>query len=318
MENLGKDLEQALLYISDLYLYKNREISENYFDRIYHFTTEMIKGYFEKISFKNKDILTVMASGDHALNAILLGAKKVDTFDVNPLAVYYFKLKEAAIKSLSLEEFKSFFYSDYPNNVTVNDKMLNWKLYLKISPYLEEKYKLFWDNIYLEFSGLEIGHSDLFWQSDSSQNRLSVYNPYLIEKNYKILKNKLLTKKINVTFKQTNIKDIDLKNKYDYIFLSNISQYLNYMYENDYLENFNELVLKLSDNLNENGILFHSYLYDYTHYYNDITNQFMPKIYCNKEVEEKISNLDIMTFKSYGLSNDKDAVLIYKKLNNNR
>ena len=89
----------------------NKELLKNYFCWLYPFTNENIKGYYSKINFKNKNVLTVTASGDHALNALLLGANCVETFDSNPLAKYYSELKIAGIKTLSLEEFILFFYN---------------------------------------------------------------------------------------------------------------------------------------------------------------------------------------------------------------
>lgn len=308
----NEDILKALLYISDLYVYNSSNTSKAYFDKLYHFTTEMIDGYYKEINFENKTVLTVMASGDHVLNAILLGAKKVDTFDINKLSIYYYKLKEAAIKSLSLEEFKNFFYSKYPNNIKCNDQIMNWKLYLKISPFLETKYKAFWDMLYLEFNGKEIGNSDLFWPSENCQSRLSIYNAYLTEEKYYKLKNILLENKIKVTFTNADIIDLKLNKKYDYIFLSNISQYLNYMYTENYLDNFNDLIIKLSSSLKDNGILFHSYLYACNNYITNKFINFMPNIYNHKEMKEKINNLDIITFDGYGTDDVKDAVYIYK------
>lgn len=308
-----KDIEKAALFISDLYTYNTSQTSEAYFDRIYHFTTEVISGYFDKLDFKDKKVLTVLASGDHTLNAILLGSREIDTFDVNKLSIYYYKLKEASIKSLLLEEFKEFLYSNYPNNMKENKKILNWKTYLKVSPFLEEKYKKFWDSMYLEFNGYNIGKSDLFWPSESKQSRLSIYNDYLTEENYAKLKNILLEENIKFNFQATNIKELKTNEKYDYIFLSNISQYLEYIYEDNYLENFNILIKNLSNNLKKDGLLFHSYLYSCERYIKFMTNHLPENIYNIKEVKEKISNLSVMLFNAYDVCTEKDGVYIYKK-----
>ena len=56
----------------------------NFNDYIYPFTTEMISGYFDKLDLKEKTVLTVGSSIDQGLNALLLGAKNVTVFDINP------------------------------------------------------------------------------------------------------------------------------------------------------------------------------------------------------------------------------------------
>lgn len=307
------DIEKAHLFVSDLYISNADQTSEAYFDRIYHFTTEAISGYYNNLNFKDKKILTVLASGDHALNAILMGSKEIDTFDINKLTIYYYKLKEAGIKALPLEEFKKFFYSNYPNNIKENKNLFNWKSYLKISPFLEKKYKDFWDSLYLEFNGYDIGKSDLFWASEKNQNSVAIYNNYLTEENYNRLKNILLEEEIKFNFQNINIKDLKTNVKYDYIFLSNISQYLEFIYEDNCLDNFNNLIQNLSVNLNKNGILFHSYLYNCNANMRFINNYCPESIYNNHMVKEKIQNLDLITFNTNANSEEKDGVYVYKK-----
>ena len=51
--------------------------------KIYSFTTENISGYFNYLDFKNKNVLTVSASGDHIINAFYKGARSVTGFDIN-------------------------------------------------------------------------------------------------------------------------------------------------------------------------------------------------------------------------------------------
>ena len=56
------------------------------FNSIYLFTTENIKGYMDELDLTNKKIITVTASSDHIINAILKGATKILTFDINILS----------------------------------------------------------------------------------------------------------------------------------------------------------------------------------------------------------------------------------------
>ena len=314
MRKLEDDIYLAQCQISDLYLGENKETIEAYFDHLYHFTTEMINGYYKLLSFKGKKILTVMGSGDHTLNAILKGSRNIDTFDINPLAIYYYKLKEAAIKGLEYNEFCEFFYPCKLETINRNPKIWNHKIYLKFSPYLEPLYKKFWDSMYLEFSGEEIRNSKLFWEDNIMQTRLHRYNSYLTKNGYYLLKNILLNQKVKINFYNKNISNLELKQKYDYMFLSNISQYLNKIYKKDELEQFNELIKKLANSLNPNGILFHSYLYDYSYHINKkISISKLGKIYDLEMMKQKIQNLEVIEIPAYGLTKTTDAVYVYKK-----
>lgn len=78
---------------------------------VYLFTTENISGYLDKIPpFENKNVLSVCASGDHAFECLLRGAKNVDVFDINYLQQYVLELKSKMIQNLSYKDFKRFFF----------------------------------------------------------------------------------------------------------------------------------------------------------------------------------------------------------------
>ena len=65
---------------------------------VFLFTNENIQGYLGQMnSVAGKDVLTVGASGDHAFECILAGAKKVDTFDTNFLQKHIIELKQKMI-----------------------------------------------------------------------------------------------------------------------------------------------------------------------------------------------------------------------------
>ena len=93
-----------IMYLDKVMALKTKmDLYHNYFCWLYPFTNENIGAYFSKLDFKDKSVLTVTSSGDHIINSILMGAKEVDAFDVNPLAKHYSELKIAAIKSLTFE-----------------------------------------------------------------------------------------------------------------------------------------------------------------------------------------------------------------------
>lgn len=58
--------------------------------------------------------MTVTGSGDHVLN-MLLSVDKIDTFDINLFAYYFFVLKKYAIVALELDEYLDFLSIRTPN-----------------------------------------------------------------------------------------------------------------------------------------------------------------------------------------------------------
>lgn len=71
------------------------------YSNIYFETTENLVDMYRKIDFIDKDVLTVLASSDQVYTARYLGAKRVDSFDRNPLAIYYYYLREWTIKYMN-------------------------------------------------------------------------------------------------------------------------------------------------------------------------------------------------------------------------
>ncbi len=107
--------------------------------RFYATTNENLNYYLKLASFNNKDVLVPTASGDHALNAIYLGAKSVETFDINSIAKYHSNLKACAIQHLTREEFLKF-YSYY--------NLLDENIYNKFKNHLPDETKYFFDEIF--------------------------------------------------------------------------------------------------------------------------------------------------------------------------
>lgn len=314
MNRLDFDIKRAKILINDML---KKENDYNYiFTHIYPFSTENIKGYYELLNFKDKDILTVGASGDHTLNLLLNDVNSVDYFDINPFTKYYYELKASAIKSLKKEEFLKYFcYKDYPKTFKDNKESFNNNLYKKISFYLKGDSKIFWDSLYEELDGLDIRNSSLFSKDEEPYKIITKSNLYLEEKNYNKLKEKDLYKP---NFYKSNIITLSekLNKKYDIIMLSNIVQYIEQLFKNNHLEYLKEIILNLETKLKENGIILVCYMYSIDDIYNENTN---PIIYNLKEVKKILKNLEIIKFE--GIKNlkflyqkeDKDAVLIYKK-----
>lgn len=297
----------------------------NQFTRIYPFTTENIKGYLEQYDLTDQKVLTVGASGDHILNLILLGATKIDYFDINPFTEFFVELKIAAVKALEYVEFLQYFCADDWDKIDC----FNSRAYRKISPHLKGDTRTFWDSLYLEFTGRKIRFSNLFSRDESPSRILADINPYLEKEKYYQLKKQLLQNQYQLHFYEENLKDLPrkLKKSYDKILLSNIGKNLYYMYNGDieldstefYLKEFQNNIFKLSSHVVDGGIIFVVYLY-HTKKDDVIENKYY--IVYDTYAREKYfpttqyQLVDFMGVGNFKYNNqEKDSVLIYQKKN---
>lgn len=314
---------KALIRSNHLYEYMDIFDVNNKFVSIYPFTTENIKGYLDLMDVKDKDVLTVGASGDQTLNLLVKDAKSVDYFDMNPFTKMYFNLKCAAIKVLSVDEYFEFFcYDAFPSAFKKNNNAFSINIYHRISPHLDTITRQFWDSLYLRQNGLDIRKSMLFSTDEEPFKVLPKVNEYLSEESFAKLRIIMSTKK-EPRFIETNVIKLSSKlvKKYDFILLSNIAQYLDYIYDKDELIKFRRLILNLSNDLNPNGKLMLSYLYDTKE--DTPWNENYAAIYNLKKVREVFSeeNLELINFNAITdlkwqyQSDVKDAVLIYTKKN---
>lgn len=220
------------------------------FSSIYLFTTENIAGYMKELDLTDKKIITVTGSSDHIINAILKGCKDITTFDINPLTKYYMDLKLSAIKELSYKEFLDFMLYD-------TSKSFDYEIIKRLD--MDNESKSFWLNELSKnnYDGLKMKHSDLFnLKYFDFQNKIYC-NLYLNEENYVIIKDRL--RLVKIKFIKSNLKDLKLNENYDYMFLSNISDYINTFYKDDYLVNYKKLIFKF---LKKVKIIYFAYIYD--------------------------------------------------------
>lgn len=219
------------------------------------FTTENINGYMDNLDLEGKDILTVVGSGDQILNSVLKGAKKVDAFDISGYALLFYYLKEAAVKSLSYEEFVSYFLN--------SESRFDLNLYQKLRPNLNRVALTFWDELYKEF-----GHeprmmrvlfrqirADIIGDDFALAGRLGAVASYWNPNEYYELRQRLSNAEINCFVRDVNKLD-DIGVSYDYVFLSNI---LNYQQEN--IEQFRASISRYISMLNNGGEIKIGYFY---------------------------------------------------------
>lgn len=153
--------------------------------------------------FTDENILIVDETGDIIFDVIKYKPKKIDFHLKNNFSKYYIELKIAFIKENNYSKYVKFFIkTDYSNS------LFNYKDYYKISMYLSETTRLFWDALYenTNYDGMKIRNSDLFEQNDHEANN------YPDQKYYNIVKNNIGKVKIQY------IEEIQDK-KYDYLII---------------------------------------------------------------------------------------------------
>ena len=133
------------------------------------------------------------------------------------------------------------------------------------------------------------------------QNKIDC-NLYLNEENYAIIKDRLGLVKIK--FLKSNLKNLKIDEKYDYMFLSNISDYINTFYEDNYLINYKKLIFNFLENVK---VIYFAYIYDVE------SIEKRSSIDNIENVKELFENIKIKKFKSALLNvktDTEDAVLI--------
>ena len=187
---------------------------------IYNIATEEIDHFMPKLDVEDKKVLTVAGSGDQLLTCALNGAKSVDAFDINPLQIYFTKLKVSALKALSVGEFNDYFYKKL---------MFSRSLYNKVRDYLDNSTRTFFDSLYK--NDLESKFYRLM-ANENMDDSFSIIPSYTKEENYYITRNNL--EKMDIRYITSDLLKIHKKTKkeYDVIMLSNIYKWL---YSNKYL-----------------------------------------------------------------------------------
>ena len=243
-------MHEDIEFLKNVLLNDVKTKKDNYFSHIYPFTNENISAYYKNIDFENKEVLTVVGSGDHILNAFLDGAKSVDAFDINPLAKHYAELKIAAIKTFDLKDYILFFYPSKTCQYMNIHKIFSLRDSLKVEEVV------FWSHCYVILNSL----NNLFNYDIPKLKDVIKANKYLHnEENYYKLRN--ILKEKEPKYYDLNIFDLDeLNKKYDIILLSNIAAYLDLFYKNDYtyLKKLRDIIDKLKS---VDNVVVLSYLY---------------------------------------------------------
>ncbi len=247
-------LEKYLLKKKVPVIEKNKITRFKCADEVYPYTNEPLKLYYNK-NLDNKRVLTVTSSFDHALHAVLAGAKDITCFDINRFCKYYAALKKAMIKKYDYEEYLDKMeglifwltkYEWYEDESKIRDFT---DMLFEISNYLKEDEKTFFQTFVklANVSGLKNRFLlSLLWEDNFFE--MINNNDYLKPDNYIKLKEKL--NNCNIKYVDSSVNKLRDKKigKYDVIYLSNILSKLK--------EDNTKLLIYLRKLLNDDGIIY--------------------------------------------------------------
>lgn len=293
--------------IDDLKKYLENNTFTSYFGmfcKLYSMTTENIYGFLSKYDLRDKRILTVAGSGDQRLNAYLLGASDVTCFDINPLSELHMELKDNAIKALDYEEFLDFF--GIVSKLYDKNSILDFRLFDKLGILLNSDTYDFFDYIIKNKK-----NSEIYFEGEDLDT-LEKMNGYFNVEGYNKLKNIIKTKSIDfIGGDVCSLPDRIRGEKFDMILLSNISDYTHFMYKDDGLLEYRELIDRLMDNLNLYGILQVGYIYSMYARGDDVSNFHFNK---NRYVYFPTSIFHSNFVDSYYNDGTYDKIITYQKL----
>ena len=243
-------------------LLNNKSLSN--FGKIYYASNEELKSIFSNFDFKGKDVLTVVGSGDQTFYFYNSLAKQVDMFDKNKLAFYYFFLRKWIIdfygtfyiefENMNNRYFFDLFASVKPSCDLEKSALEYWKKFIEIYSYV-----CFYDLVY--FCAKETMDTNIITDLSIISKIINESNPNLYN--------------INIVDKN------DIKNKYDVIYTSNISEYID---DDKDIISYRD---NLYDLLNESGVVICTNFSTYGASYNE------HKIFDEKFLYRELPNVKI-------------------------
>ena len=235
-------VDRDILYTRFLLEGKNHQ----WYDKVYYSTNEDLNSLLSSFNLGEKDVLSVAGSGDQAFHFYSAGANKIDLFDINRLTIHYYYLRTWVLKYLD---------SYYPNKdfATYVDELLE-----RVKPNSEEEQDslMYWKKFVKRFSKDKI--IKLFCSSSLCDSRDFSGN---IDGLKKIISNK---KTHFYDMDISELIDIDIQNKYDVIYVSNIRDWINRRNKSweIYCDNLYNL-------LNDNGVVINSSVVNEYPYYGE-------------------------------------------------
>lgn len=200
MDAVEEHIRQANLIFKHIY--------EDDYRPLYFQTNEKLRSIFRSVSVQDKDVLTVLSSGDHLFSSYYCGAKRVDAFDVNELTFYLYYLRYFSLFELNTLDISCC------NNLTLQKVLCSSGTTMD-----EEKAKYFWNTL-LECDSNIIG-SNLFYPTylDYYESNVPIDDYFKLQD---VMRNKPFT-----FSKQNVFESMNIDCQYHVIFLSNVLEFCN-------------------------------------------------------------------------------------------
>ena len=235
------------IWATETYAFQDR-------DPVYLFTNENISGTLKTApNISGTRVLAVGASGDHAFESYLAGAKRVDTFDINSDQKNVIELKNRMIRNLPYADFMDFFFD--------KRNFFNQKILTPIKSEFSDELRAFLKKC----TGWNMRKNFKYRAAYTSDYNIQRLQYISNENNYNLVKNRLPEQ---IPFKHCDIaKSVySITEKYDLVLLSNIFSYL-YADSYDTEEKLtrmhdNILVPLINNNITERGRVYFHYAWD--------------------------------------------------------
>lgn len=220
-------VERDLKYTEDIF--DRKETPWNY-GKIYSSANDSMDYIIPLLDIENKDILTVLGSGDQAFNFYENGATSIELFDINKLALYYYYLRVWIIK------YNNSFYPEYSKVNNLNEYLEQMLCFINPSSEKEAQAYKYWIS--------------LIYRTKKSIDNNLFYRDYCYPGNeiYDLSNLKKVLPNDPVFYNYDLTKKIDPEKQYDIVFLSNIIEWVF-----DYRWDVETLVDNLSNLVNKDG-----------------------------------------------------------------
>jgi hypothetical protein len=235
--------------------------------KIYAFTTENIAGYLPLFGRLGPRVLCVCGSGDQLLNSLLFGGREFTLFDINREASFWLELKLAALKTLTLAEFRRFFLRFDQNSGRLSAQALNYETYAELRSQLPGPAGKFWEEAYrsASYKGSDLRNSSLF-NNQYDENSLKLKSNLYLTDTRTYLKARTALQGSRIRFVESCVTELAGKldrECFDAVFLSNIADYAESLFgTKEPLSRFiKEAVLPLLEHLNRQGQMLAAYVY---------------------------------------------------------
>lgn len=285
---------------SDFRKFGKQDENNTYFSPIFLFSNDEMDTILRNMNFEGS-LLSVTASLDHALNAILLGAKEITLFDINKAAKYFAELKLHAIKNLDYEEFLHLYGLEQVTFLGFKKRSvrpikgkknpeLNKDMVYELCKDMNKLYSYFFERLFfLDFFDNE--KKQIYFHKNTMPNA----NLYMEKDEFYRLKELLNGVQIN---EYIDCDIFDLKKhigdkEYSAMIFSNITSYFT---KEDY-KKFHILLNDIKNNLTEDGLAQIGHGFIYTEY-----DEYGVKPLSSAFVSEHFKNITEEVSKNYRIS----------------